>query len=217
LTLKTDPARAAQDEQILRLRIAGLPLRAIGERVGLSHQGVADRITAAISELVTPAAEEYRALEALRLDDLVRVAYGVLASADTGDLKLKAIDRLTKLSESRRKLWALDMPERLDVALSRRNSLEGDLVADALGAALEALEVSGLDGKRQQELREYAGQLAQWQLLGGQGPRPEPPPAVPGPVQTGNLEAQFRALMEADGVDADALLAEVDAEDDGGE
>ena len=159
--MKTDPARGEQDEKILRLRIAGLSLRAIGEQVGLSHQCVADRITAAIADLVHPAAEEYRSLEALRLDDLTRQVFGVLASADSGVLKLQAVDRLLRLSESRRKLWALDMPQQLDVALSHRNDLAGDLVGDALVVALEALDVAGLDGQRQEEVRRYALGLAE--------------------------------------------------------
>jgi hypothetical protein len=216
---KTDPVRGEQDEKILRLRIAGLSLRAIGQQVGLSHQGVADRITASIGELVNPAAEEYRALEALRLDDLARIAYGVLAAADTGDLKLKAVDRLTKLSESRRKLWALDMPQQLDVALSHRNDVAGDLVSDALIVALEALDVAGLDGPRQEEVRRYAIGLAQWKLTGGEGPRPKPLPASdvpnPSPGSGGTaLERDVRRMLAEDGISLDEDLDGEDGDDD---
>ena len=108
--VKTDPARAEQDEEILRLRCAGLSLRAIAARVGLSHQGVSDRITAAIEELVSPVAEEWRALETARLDDLTQRAYQVLDGAESGETALRAIAQLERLSASRRKLWALDMP-----------------------------------------------------------------------------------------------------------
>ncbi|MEH0642846.1 hypothetical protein QBB33_15490 [Streptomyces scabiei] len=212
--MKTDPTRADQDEEILRLRCAGLSLRAIATRVGLSHQGVADRITAAIAELVTPAAEEWRSLEAARLIDLTRLAYGVLAAADTGDLKLKAIDRLTKLSESRRKLWGLDATEPLRVSLERRSDMEGDLVAEAVTAVVSVLHLD-------EERRQLALRAAQAALSGE--PLPEAPaPAVEVPVvdaEQARREREFRELMARDGIDADELLADdeddQDEEDDG--
>ncbi|MDJ1131768.1 hypothetical protein [Streptomyces iconiensis] len=193
--MKTNLERTAQTEEILRLRAEGLSLRAIGERVGLSHQGVADRLSWVLAERVAVGAEEFRALESARLEALGLQAYDVLAEAE-GEVRLKAIDRLLRLSESRRKLWALDMPQPLDVVLSRRMDLEGDLVADALSAALEALAVSGLDEGRQDVLRRYALALAQWRLLGGEGERPVPPaesaPVTPG----GGLEADLAAFLE---------------------
>lgn len=218
--MKTDPVRAEQDEQILRLRCAGLSLRAIGARVGLSHQGVSDRITAALAELVAPAATEYRQLETARLDDLACAAYEVLDHAETQDLKLKAIDRLTRLSESRRKLLGLDATEPIAVTLSRRADVEGDIVGDALVTALEVLAVSGLPGERQEQLRVHALELAQWKLLGGVGERPVPPgaPASAAVVEesvTGQagMEARLRELVAGEDVDVDALLAEVDEEE----
>lgn len=209
--MKTDPTRADQDEEILRLRCAGLSLRAIATRVGLSHQGVADRITAAIAELVTPAAEEWRSLETARLNDLTRLAYGVLAAADTGDLKLKAIDRLTKLSESRRKLWGLDATEPLRVSLERRNDLEGDMVAEAVTAVVSVLQLD-------EERRQLALRAAQAALSGEALPE-SLAPVVEEPVDTeqARREQEFRRLMEADGVDADALLADDDQDDEEGD
>lgn len=203
---KTDPARAVQDEEILRLRCAGLSLRAIGERVGLSHQGVSDRITDAIRELVSPVAEEWRALETARLDDLTRRAYVVLDGAESGETALKAIAQVERLSVSRRKLWALDMPQPIDVALSRRLDVEGDVVADAVAAALDVL---GLDeGRRQLAVRAAVARLSG-----------EPLPEVPAPVvdegqavQAG-MEARLRELTADEDVDVDALLAEVGEEE----
>lgn len=217
MSQKTDAGRTVRDEEILRLRICGLTLRAIGQRVGLSHQGVANRLTAALSELITPAAEEYRQLEAERLDDLTRAAYQVLATADTGELKLRAVDRLTKLSESRRKLWALDMPQPIDIALSRRLDQEGDAVADALEAVVVAL---GLD----EEQRVFALEAARARLLGEDPPTPVPAQQPGGLDTTGEqgaadeMEQRFREQMAADGVDVDALLAAADEDqEDGGD
>ncbi|NGO43785.1 helix-turn-helix domain-containing protein [Streptomyces ureilyticus] len=206
--MKTDPERAERDEEILRLRCAGLSLRAIASRVGLSHQGVADRITAAIAELVTPAAEEWRSLETARLNDLTRLAYGVLAAADTGDLKLKAIDRLTKLSESRRKLWGLDATEPLRVSLERRSDVEGETVAEAVAAVVSVLQLD-------EERRVLALRAAEAALLGE--PLPAPAPVVEQPVvdaEQAKREAEFRRMMAAEGVDADALLDGEDDDDD---
>lgn len=218
--MKTDAARAEQDAEILRLRCAGLSLRAIAARVNVSHQTVSNRIEEAIAELVSPVAEEWRALETARLDDLTQRAYGVLDSTESDDTALKAIAQLERLSASRRKLWALDMPVPLDVTLSRRNDLEGDLVSEALGTALEALDVSGLGGERERELKVYALGLAQWRLLGGEGPRPEAPASVSTTVDTASpaagsrvgMEARLRERLADEDVDVDALLAEVDEE-----
>lgn len=209
--MKTDAARAEQDERILRLRCAGYSLRAIAQQVGLSHQGVANRIEDAIAELVTPVAEQWRALETARLDDLTRRAYGVLDGAESDEVKLKAVAQLERLSSSRRKLWALDLPVPLDVTLSRRLDVEGGVVADALSAALDVL---GLDEER----RQLAVRAAVAQLSGE--PLPEPVAPVvekPDDAEQAAREAQFRALMAADGIDPDELLAEVDDDEEDGD
>lgn len=219
--MKTDVNRGEETERILRLRCSGLSLRAIAARVGLSHTAVSNRITEALAELVTPAAEEYRQLEAARLEDLSRAAYEVLEEADTGELKLRAVDRLTKLSESRRKLWALDMPQPIDVALSGRLDLEGELVGEALRAAFDALELS----PEQQAWAAYAASTALYRASGEDPPFEAPPrpaspsvPAVEVPVDSrAGMEARMRERFAGEDVDVDALLAEVDGEerDDG--
>lgn len=204
--MKTDPERARQDEEILRLRCAGLSLRAIAAQVGLSHQGVADRIEAAIRELVDPRAEEWRALETARLDDLTRRAYDVLDGAESGETALRAIAQLERLSASRRKLWALDMPQPIDVALSRRLDVEGEVVVDALTAALEVLQLG-------EEQRQLAVRAAVARLSGEELPAPLPVVEVPVDPRVG-MEQRLRDLVADEDVDVDALLAEVDGEED---
>ena len=207
--MKTDPARGEQDEQILRLRCSGLSLRAIGERVGLSHTAVANRIEDAIRELVDPQAEQWRALETARLDDLTRRAYEVLDGAESDEVKLKAVAQLERLSASRRKLWALDMPTPVDVVLSRRLDVEGDVVADAVAAALEVL---GLDEER----RVLALQAAVARLSGEELPAAMPAPAAvvdEGQAAQAAMEERLRELVaDEPDVDVDALLREVDGE-----
>lgn len=214
--MKTDARRAEQDEEILRLRCTGLSLRAIASRVGLSHQTVSNRIEDAIHELVTPQAEQWRALETARLDDLTTRAYKVLDGAESDEVKLKAVAQLERLSASRRKLWALDLPVPVDVALSGRLDLEGELVGEALRAAFDALELS----PEQQNWAAYAASTALYRSA-GQEPPAEPPPA-PAPRSSvpaveepedprAGMEARLRELVaDEDDVDVDALLAEVD-------
>lgn len=216
--MKTDPQRAEQDEEILRLRCAGLSLRAIASRVGLSHQGVSDRIAAAIRELVDPAAEEWRALETARLDDLTRRAYEVLDEAESGETALKAIAQLERLSASRRKLWALDMPQPIDVALSGRLDVESELVVEALRAAFDALELS----PEQQAWAAYSASATLHRAAGQDPPAPPPSPpvstTVDAPVEVpvdsrAGMEQRLRDLVADEDVDVDALLAEVDEEE----
>lgn len=207
--MKTDPTRAEQDAEILRLRCAGLSLRAIAARVDLSHQTVSNRIEEAIAELVSPVAEEWRALETARLDDLTQRAYGVLDSTESDETMLKAIAQLERLSASRRKLWALDMPVPLDVTLSRRTDVEGDVVADALTAALEVLGLG-------EEQRQLAVRAAVARLSGEPLPDPPDPPASvvdEGQVARAGMERRLRELTaDEPEVDVDALLAEVGEE-----
>lgn len=204
--MKTDAARAEQDEEILRLRCAGLSLRAIASRVSLSHQTVANRIEDAIAELVSPVAEEWRALETARLDDLTQRAYVVLDGAESGETALKAIAQLERLSASRRKLWALDLPAPLDVTLSRRADVEGDMVGGALAAVLEVLQLD-------EERRELAVRAAQAALLGESLPE-APAPVVEGPEPGSDLMEDFRRFAEREGFDPDE---DDDQEDDDGE
>lgn len=216
--MKTDPARGVQDEEILRLRCAGLSLRAIGERVGLSHTAVSNRIEDAIRELVDPRAEEWRALETARLNDLTVRAYEVLDGAESDEVKLKAIAQVERLSASRRKLWALDMPQPIDVALSGRLDVESQAVVGALRAAFEALELS----PEQETWGAWAASVALHRMAGEEPPaeappRPSPASAVrveePRDVRAG-MEQRLRDLVADEDIDVDALLREVD--DEGG-
>lgn len=93
------------------------------------------------------------------------------------------------------------------VALEKRMDLEGEVVADTLGAVLDALDLS-------HDQRMFALATAQAKL-GGE-PLPEPvTPAVEEPTDTeqAKREAEFRRMMAADGADPDELLAE-DGDDD---
>jgi hypothetical protein len=94
-------------------------------------------------------------------------------------------------------------------ALERRLDLEGELVADTLGAVLDAL---GLD----QDQRVYALTVAQAKLSGGELPEPVAPPSAPAAVeeQKPDLMADFRKFAAAEGFDPDGLDDEDDDDDD---
>lgn len=91
-------------------------------------------------------------------------------------------------------------------ALERRLDLEGETVAAALSAVLDAL---GLD----QEQRIFALGIAQAKLAGE--PLPErPAAAAPEPVEEPDLVGEFRRLAEREGLDPDGLDEGGDEGDD---
>lgn len=98
-------------------------------------------------------------------------------------------------------------------ALERRLDMEGEVVADALGAVLDVLDLD-------HDQRVHALGVAQAALAGE--PLPEAPASAAAVVEEpvvdserARREAEFRALMEADGVDADELLADDDQDEEG--
>lgn len=218
--MKTDPERAEQDEEILRLRAAGHSLRAIGARVGLSHQGVSDRITAVLAQLVTPAAEEYRALETVRLD-----TYLEALSLRIGEGDYRSVGTAVRISERRAKLLGLDSPVQLDVAMKQRLDLEASVVGEVIGEVVNSVSdaLAGvLSVQQKKDLFDYSLAVVQWKLLqvGEQdpGPRPVAPVlvgAVPGRSEPGrDLVADYRAFCAAEGVDPDEDLDDEEDDDD---
>jgi len=133
---KTDQQRidaAERRQQALELRKAGASYRAIGAQLNISektaHQDV-QRALDYLADLELASAAELRTMELLRLDKLTLEASRILAAThplisggkvlsrytndgkaigltDDGP-KLQAIDRLLRISESRRKLLGLD-------------------------------------------------------------------------------------------------------------
>src|SRR6266545_6444586 len=122
-------AAAERRVQALELRKAGVSYRAIGAQLSISektaHQDV-QRVLARLAEMELASADELRTMELLRLDKLMLEAARILAAThpyvaggkvllnltDDGP-KLQAIDRLLRISESRRKLLGLDAPPKV--------------------------------------------------------------------------------------------------------
>lgn len=106
-------AAAERRNKAFELRKQGVGYRAIGAALGISEAQAHRDVQAALKRLATlemASAEEYRTLELARLDTLT-VAAARCARGATGDAtRLAAIDRLLRISESRRKLLGLDAP-----------------------------------------------------------------------------------------------------------
>lgn len=220
-------ARAVRDAEIYRLKVAGLTERAIADRYALAPATVHEIIDRGRRDLLTPGAEALRQMEADRLDDARRAASAVrsrthfvvqggavVTGPDGQPLRddapvLKANEQLVRISESWRKLFGLDAPEQLNIALERRVDDESADIAEVLLKVIpEVLEAIDLDGGFRARLTTFALELAGWHLrsIGGEDPgtpRPEAPrPQLalpPGPSAGRPTPQPFR--RERDSVD----------------
>lgn len=150
---------AEQTAECYELKLRGWTHRRIAAHLGVSVGTVHNRIQSEIDARVQPLAEEMRAVTADRLDHMRRKVHEVLDRhhvtvsngkviylgneplQDDGPV-LAAVDRLNRIEERWAKLWGLDAPQQLDIVQEQRIDLDGQLVADALAAAFEALDLS---------------------------------------------------------------------------
>ncbi|WP_328976398.1 hypothetical protein [Streptomyces canus] len=226
-------ARAVRDADIYRCKVAGMTERAIADRYDLAQSTVHEIIDRGRRDLLTPGAEALRQMEADRLDDARRAASAVRARThyvvqggavvtgpDGQPLRddaptLKANEQLVRISESWRKLFGLDAPEQLNIALERRVDEESaDLAEVLLKVIPEVLEALDLDGTFRARLTSYALELAGWHLRSVDGqdpgaPRPEAPrPQLalpPGPSAPEPSTPTFRRERDS----ADDVLAQL--------
>lgn len=124
-----DPQVAARDAEACRLRARGYLYDQIAAELGISKTQAYESVKRALKETLQEPADEVRQLELMQLDELARAARKVLEGThyvvshgkvvrlveDGPPLEddapvLAAIDRLVKISESRRKLLGLDIP-----------------------------------------------------------------------------------------------------------
>jgi hypothetical protein len=131
--------RAAQlQDRCLELRANGLSFREIARELKVApataYKAVA-RGLAAVNENCREEAQELRALEALRLDQMQAALW---QQATDGDVR--AIDRILRIMERRARLLGLDEPERRETKLEidpqqarfRRELLVKQILADAM-------------------------------------------------------------------------------------
>lgn len=137
--------RAAQREQAYDLRLRGRTLRQIGQDMGLSHETVRQLLREEIANRLDPLKDQYLQYEMDRLDHMQQAVFAVLdnpgkvvtgVTADgrhwsalvMDDSKvLGAVDRLVRISESRRKLCGLDAPVKVQADVQVTETTQEDL------------------------------------------------------------------------------------------
>lgn len=129
--------RAERLAMMLTYRKAGLPITEIATKMGVNKSTVSRALKKAIPALYAEEAHEHVAIELARLESVYRKVYPLAMQGNMG-----AVDRLIKLSESKRRLLGLDRPARLEVGMP-----EVDLDAAAReimeAAAAQAMGGSG--------------------------------------------------------------------------
>lgn len=101
--------------EALNLRVLGIEYRQIGEKLGVSAQTAWQDVKKELAGQAVEAAMELRTIEYARLSKAYAKAMEVLEAAAPGELALKAVDRIERLSRSMRVLFGLDVPVRIDV------------------------------------------------------------------------------------------------------
>lgn len=170
---------ADRNATIFNLRVAGLTVRQIAEQVHLSPTRVQEILTEEIGARVGPAAEEYVTLREAELSALWKRTFAIMAASEDPDTRLKAVDRLVRINESRRRLRGADAPEALTVAMAKRVDEEAADVVEAVLAAVNAVTAAlpDLDGPYRDKLKSYALEVAGRALHGeyAEGSEPEVP------------------------------------------
>lgn len=202
------PRLEERDHEIWARYVGGWTQARLAAEYDVSQQRIS-QVLAEVRESIGDTARTDAALLAQeRTNALLAAVWPAAMDGDT-----KAVLACLRVVERIAKALGTDAPEPLRVSLEQRLDVETGVVVDALGAALEVLQLD-------EERRQLAVQAAMAKLLGE--PLPEVPVPVPvveeskHDVEQARREAEFRALMAQDGVDADVLLAEddQDVEDD---
>lgn len=188
-----------RDGAIWSAYVGGATQEAIAAEHGITQQRVS-QVLAEVREGLSEAERLDAALLAHeRAQALLAAVWPAAMAGDT-----KAVHAALKVLERQAKALGTDAEEPLKVSFERHLDSQGQLVAEALGAALSVLGLS-------EEQRELAGRAAQAALLGEELPAPVSTPAVGEPVDVrAGMERQLRGLVAGEDVDVDALLREVD-------
>lgn len=139
---KTSEKRIAAVErqrQALELRKAGGTYQAIADQLGYrSVSGAYDAIMGAMRATLQEPADELRALESARLDDLLR---GIWLDARKGNLP--KLDRVLKIMARRAALLGLDAPQKFEDVTDKRK--EAEAIAAEIGKADDPAVVAQIE------------------------------------------------------------------------
>lgn len=185
-----------RDGSIWRAYVLGSTQEAIAAEHGISRQRVGQVLEEIRSSIPTADRADAALVDLERLDVLLS---GVMPAAVAGEVQ--ATRAALAVLERRAKMLRLDLDEPLKISFERHLDDQGQLLADAIGAVLDALD---LDHER----RVFALGVAQAKLLG------EAPPAAPSvEVPSSDLMDDFRRLAEEHGFDPDEDEEEGDDDD----
>lgn len=197
--------------RVWRAYLHGATQERIAAEQGVSQQRVS-QILAEVRESIPDDSRADAAL--LDLERLDAVLVGFMPAAEGGDPKAAGL--VLRILERRARALGLDAQEPLTVVLERRRDLEGQIVAKAVYAALDALGLT-------EEQRMHALGAARAKLLDEYPPAPIATASRPGPsvddAQRAHLEDDFRKFAVENGFDPDEDEDEDDQEEggDGGE
>lgn len=205
-----------RDGKIWTAYVGGVTQETIAAEHGISQQ----RVSQVLAEVRESLSEAERMDAALLAHER---AHALLAAVWPGAMAgdTKAVHAALKVLERQAKALGTDATEPLQITLGRRLDLEGEVIASSLRAAFDALELS----PEQQAWAAYAASAALYRSAGEEPPMPPPPPPrpaasasvgdeAPPPDPRAGMEARMRERFAGEeGVDVDALLAEVDGKE----
>lgn len=123
----TAEERAEEAMQMLHARRSGASYDAIGRQFGLSSRAVFMKVQKLLSDMPKEEAAELRALESQKLDF---AEFSLRAQIKAGNVG--AINAMVRISESRRRLLGLDMPQQHEVKISREEQTLAEQMAREL-------------------------------------------------------------------------------------
>lgn len=197
------PRLDERDHEIWQRYVGGWTQARLAAEYDVSQQRVSQILDEVRQTIPDTARTDAALLAHERANALLAAVWPAAMAGDT-----KAALACLRVVERIAKSLGTDAVEPIAVSFERHLDDQGHLVVAAVTAALEVLHLD-------EERRQLAVAAAMAQLSGE--PLPTPPAAaveVPVDAEQAKREAEFRRMMEADGVDADALLAEGDEEDD---
>lgn len=115
---KRSARQRARRIEAVSLRQAGLTYEQIGDRLDISAQGAADLVNRTLERAENESANEMRQLEAARLDRAQAAIWSRVLEGDT-----KAIDVFLRISARRARLFGLEAPTQIAVAMSVRTEM----------------------------------------------------------------------------------------------
>ncbi|UXX95808.1 hypothetical protein N7U49_35455 [Streptomyces sp. AD2-2] len=158
-------ALAERDAKIFNLKIAEVPEREIARQVGISQSRVNAIIAREVARRVGSAAQEYADHREAELIGLHRIAWREVIIAKSPADKLKAIETVRRINESRRKLRGADAPEAMEITHTANIELSAEVTVRAITTVLERLSLPP-------DRMAYALEVATAVLEGGELPAP---------------------------------------------